>query len=106
MGRERSTAQAGISAAGLLELLVIYFVWGSTYLAIRVAVRPGAGFGPFWLGASRVLVAGLLLLAIAALARQRLKPTGCELAVLAASGVLILAGIIGVLRSRGRAGGH
>ena len=29
---------------GLLHLLVVYLVWGSTYLAIRVAVREGAGF--------------------------------------------------------------
>lgn len=92
MEGSRAGREAGISATGLLELLVIYFVWGSTYLAIRVAVRPGAGFGPFWLGASRVLVAGALLLVLAALARQRLKPTGRELAVLAASGVLMWVG--------------
>ena len=28
---------------GLLHLVVVYIVWGSTYLAIRVAVREGHG---------------------------------------------------------------
>ena len=33
-----------ISWAGIGYLLVVYVVWGSTYLAIRIAVREGAGF--------------------------------------------------------------
>lgn len=40
----------GLSPIGIFYLLVIYIVWGSTYLAIRVAVRDGAGFTPFMLG--------------------------------------------------------
>jgi drug/metabolite transporter (DMT)-like permease len=70
-------------------LLVVYIVWGSTFLAIRVAVRPGSGFPPFWMGTSRVLTGGALLLGWAALRGERLRPTGRELAVLAASGILI-----------------
>lgn len=35
---------------GLLNLLVVYVVWGSTYLAIRVAVNNDGGFAPFILG--------------------------------------------------------
>ncbi len=30
--------------AGLFHLSVVYLVWSSTYLAIRVAVREGSGF--------------------------------------------------------------
>ena len=47
---------------GLAHLLVIYVVWGSTYLGIRVAVREGAGFPPWIMGATRTLVSGGLLL--------------------------------------------
>jgi drug/metabolite transporter (DMT)-like permease len=89
--------RARLDASGLAALLVIWVVWGSTYLAIRVAVRPGAGFGPFWLGASRVLVAGLLLLALAAAKRQRLRPSRRELGVLVGSGLLMWVGGNGVV---------
>jgi len=47
----------GHPVKGLLCLLVTYVVWGSTYLGIRVAVREGAGWPPFWLGATRVFAA-------------------------------------------------
>jgi len=78
--------------SGLLNLAVLYVVWGSTYLAIRVAVRPGSGFGPFWLGAMRVLVAGTLLLAIARARGISFRVRRGEVAVLAASGVLLWVG--------------
>jgi drug/metabolite transporter (DMT)-like permease len=42
----------------LLAFAIIYFVWGSTYLAIRVGVRE---FPPFLLAALRFLVAGAAL---------------------------------------------
>jgi drug/metabolite transporter (DMT)-like permease len=42
----------------LLAFAIIYFVWGSTYLAIRVGVRE---VPPFLLAAMRFLVAGLVL---------------------------------------------
>src|SRR3981189_2818446 len=42
----------------LLAFAIIYFVWGSTYLAIRVGVRE---VPPFLLAAMRFLIAGLLL---------------------------------------------
>lgn len=89
---ETGAAQGGSTLPGLLSLLVIWIVWGSTYLAIRVAVRPGAGFGPFWLGATRVVVAGVILLAVAAVSGQRLRPRPRELVVLAVSGLLMWVG--------------
>jgi drug/metabolite transporter (DMT)-like permease len=48
-----------------LALWVVYLVWGSTYLAIRVAVHPthGTGVPPLLLAGSRFTVAGLLMLA-------------------------------------------
>jgi len=42
----------------LLAFAIIYFVWGSTYLAIRVGVRE---VPPFLLAAMRFLVAGFVL---------------------------------------------
>ncbi len=78
--------------SGLLALGVIYLVWGSTYLAIRVAVREGAGWGPFWLGASRVAAAAAVLFAVNRLRGVRLRPSTTELGVLAASGLLLWVG--------------
>lgn len=51
-----------------VALWVVYLVWGSTYLAIRVAVHPthGAGLPPLLLAGVRFLVAGLLMLAVTA----------------------------------------
>jgi drug/metabolite transporter (DMT)-like permease len=80
------------SIAGLLCLLVTYVVWGSTYLAIRVAVREGAGWGPFWLGASRVLVAAAVLFILNALRGARLRPNRTELGMLAVTGLLLWVG--------------
>ncbi len=80
------------SVAGLLNLFVTYVVWGSTYLAIRVAVREGAGWGPFWLGATRTLAAAAVLFAFNALRGARLKPTRGELGILAATGILLWVG--------------
>lgn len=74
---------------GLLHLGVVYAVWSSTYLAIRVAVRPGAGFPPYAMVAARSLLAFPLLLLWAHLRGLRILPTRRELPMLAASGVLL-----------------
>ena len=42
----------------LLAFAIIYFVWGSTFLAIRIGVRE---VPPLLLAAMRFLVAGLVL---------------------------------------------
>jgi drug/metabolite transporter (DMT)-like permease len=49
-----------------LALWVVYLVWGSTYLAIRVAVHPshGRGLPPLLLAGARFVIAGLLMLAV------------------------------------------
>jgi len=78
--------------AGLVNLLVIYVVWGSTYLAIRIAVSDGSGWGPFWLGASRVFVASAILFGLSVARRVRIRPSGAELAVLAGTGCLMWVG--------------
>jgi drug/metabolite transporter (DMT)-like permease len=63
---ERSTTARGVSEARpatwkvLLAFAIIYFVWGSTFLAIHVGVEQ---VPPFLLAALRFLVAGVVLYA-------------------------------------------
>jgi drug/metabolite transporter (DMT)-like permease len=83
--------------SGLISLLIVYLVWGSTYLAIRVAVREGSGFTPFIMGATRLLAAGGLLLLWSRLRRKRIRLTKKELAVLAVSGGLLWTGANGLV---------
>lgn len=78
-----------LSWTGLLALFVVYLVWGSTYLAIRYAVREGSGFPPFTMAASRALLGGSILLFIGLLWRYRLRLTRAELGWLSLSAVLL-----------------
>jgi drug/metabolite transporter (DMT)-like permease len=84
--------QKEINLIGMLNLSVVYVVWGSTYLAIRVGVRQGAGFPPFTFGGMRMLSAGVLLLLSAFIFGKRLKLSRRDFGVLAASGVLLWTG--------------
>jgi drug/metabolite transporter (DMT)-like permease len=77
---------------GLVHLLIVYIVWGSTYLGIRIAVREGTGFPPFFMAGTRVLVAGAILLLLGALMRRKLRPTRGDLLVFASSGLLLWLG--------------
>jgi drug/metabolite transporter (DMT)-like permease len=75
--------------AGYAHLAVVYVVWGSTYLAIRVAVRPEGGFPPFALGALRMALAGGILLGWAGLRRARLALSRRDALTLAITGLLM-----------------
>jgi drug/metabolite transporter (DMT)-like permease len=77
---------------GLFHLSVVYLVWGSTYLAIRVAVREESGFPPFTMAGLRVLVGGILLLLWSVASRRSIRLSRRELAILAASGLLLWLG--------------
>jgi drug/metabolite transporter (DMT)-like permease len=77
---------------GLTNLLAVYVIWGSTYLAIRVTVLEPGGFPPMTVVALRVLIAGLLLLAWGRLAGLRLRPSRPELLTMAGSGALFWIG--------------
>lgn len=92
-----SPGDRSIEARGIINLFIVYIVWGSTYLAIRIAVRPGSGIPPFTLGMVRILIAGSLMLLVAVLRRSPMRPTRKELAVLACSGVLLWTGGNGML---------
>lgn len=84
----QNTPRAPLSKAGLLHLLVVYIVWGSTYLGIRIAVRPGSGFSPFMAGVTRAAVAGSILLLWSALRGKRLRLSGREILTMAGLGTL------------------
>ena len=78
-----------ISTKGLLNLILVYLVWGSTYLFIRLTVQEGSGFPPFAMAASRTLCASAILFGLAIGFGHRLRPTGPELWVLIVSGLLL-----------------
>ncbi|MGE5379446.1 MAG: DMT family transporter [Methylocystaceae bacterium] len=78
--------------SGLISLGIVYIIWSTTYLAIRITVAPGNGFPPFAMGATRLFAAFILLLIIARLNGQRLKLSGRELTVAAITGILLWLG--------------
>lgn len=92
--RERSAEVANrpVTWTGLGHLLVVYLVWGSTYLAIRMAVREGSGFPPFLLGGSRTLAAALALFAWNAARGQRILPCRHDWKPLVVTGLLLWLG--------------
>lgn len=72
-----------------LALLVIYVVWGSTYMAIRIVVRE---MPPFAAAAARFGAAGLVMAAVALVTdREHGRPTLRQLADYTLAGVLLLA---------------
>jgi drug/metabolite transporter (DMT)-like permease len=87
-----ANARPALPVSGIVSLVLTYLVWGSTYLAIRVAVREGAGWGPFWLGATRVLLAAALLFAFNRLRGVPLRPARHEVVTLAVTGLLLWIG--------------
>jgi drug/metabolite transporter (DMT)-like permease len=81
-----TTASTSRLAVGL-ALFALYVIWGSTYLAMRVAME---GFGPFTMAAIRFLVAGMVMLAIARVRGEAL-PTRRQWLNALAIGTLLLA---------------
>ncbi|MBX3048195.1 MAG: EamA family transporter [Anaerolineales bacterium] len=94
MSTSPQTAGSGgkLDPVGLSNLFVVYIVWSSTYLAIRLAVQEGAGFPPFTMGLMRAALAAVVLLAWAKLRREQLKPTRSETVTLIVSGLLLWLG--------------
>ncbi len=77
----------------LLAFAIIYFVWGSTYLAIRVGVRE---VPPFLMAAIRFLVAGLILFGWM-MARGERRPSGREWASASLIAILFFVFDYGIL---------
>jgi len=81
-----------LSLLGLINLLIVYVLWSSTFLAIRVAVIGQDGIPPFLMGTGRMFVAGVSLLIIGYLNKHRLKPSKQEVIVIITSSLLIWGG--------------
>ncbi len=94
-----------VSVAAWASLLIVYLVWGSTYLAIRVGVET---ISPLLMAAARNLVAGLIMFPIALRSRRtaaraagqamRYRPSRAEWAGCAIVGILLLVanGVVGI----------
>ena len=77
-----------------IAFALVYVLWGSTYLAMRVVVRD---VPPAMMGATRFLISGSIMLAACALCKQKLALTRKDLLPLASIGILLLCtGNVGV----------
>ncbi|HMH38741.1 MAG TPA: EamA family transporter [Streptosporangiaceae bacterium] len=88
------------SFAAWICLLIVYVVWGSTYLAIRVGVET---MPPLLMAAARSLVAGVIMFPLGLRRRRsaplaRRWPSGAQWRACATAGVLLLVGqgVVGV----------
>src|SRR4029077_15658343 len=79
----------------IVAFALLYVLWGSTYLAMRVIVRD---MPPYVAGAVRYLVAGPIMLAACALMGRKIRLTRRDLGQLLVISILLLStGNIGVL---------
>ncbi len=56
---------------GFFHLGVVYILWGSTYLGIRIAVQEGSGFPPMIMSATRVFIGSLILYCLARFVKKQ-----------------------------------
>ena len=79
-----------LSVAGLVHLSIVYVLWGSTYLAIRIAVQEGSGFPPMIMSATRVFCGSIILMGLAKIFyKDSLKINRNEFLVLFISGIAL-----------------
>lgn len=70
-----------------LSFALVYVLWGSTYLAMRVAV---GGIPPYAVGSVRYMISGPLMLAVCALMGKKIRLDRHDLVRLGTIGVLLL----------------
>jgi drug/metabolite transporter (DMT)-like permease len=78
----------------ILSLLSLYFLWGGTYLAMRIALQ---GFPPFILAGVRQLTAGILLFIFLRLRKHALPTRKQWMAAIVVGGLLLVVGNGGVV---------
>ncbi len=78
----------------ILSLLSLYFLWGGTYLAMRVALH---GFPPFILAGVRQLTAGIILFLVLWLRKHELPTRKQWLTAIVVGGLLLVVGNGGVV---------
>jgi drug/metabolite transporter (DMT)-like permease len=69
--------------------LIVYIVWSSTYLAIRVGVEADSGLSPLAMGTIRLLVAGTILIGFAWFRGHKLRISFHDLYVLTVTSFLL-----------------
>lgn len=74
----------------ILAFGIVYVVWGSTYLGIKVGLN--GGMPPALMGGVRLLIAGALLLAVSAVRGVKLSITRRDLSTSAIVGLCLLCG--------------
>lgn len=79
-----------LRAKTIIAFAIVYVVWGSTYLGIKVALN--AGMPPALLGGVRLLAAGALLLGFARVSGTRLAISRRDLSTSAIVGLCLLCG--------------
>lgn len=84
----RSVAER-LSLRVVFALLALYFIWGSTYFGIRVAISEDGGMPPFLMAGARFVIAGSALYGFLR-ARGAPAPTRPQWAASAAIGCLLL----------------
>jgi drug/metabolite transporter (DMT)-like permease len=82
----------------VLNFLLVYLIWGSTYLAIKVGVED---FPPLYMAAVRFLIAGSLLFGIGKLRKEtKLEPADRKLALISGSLLVLANGLVCVAETR------
>jgi drug/metabolite transporter (DMT)-like permease len=81
-----------LSRKGLFHLCLVYSVWSTTYLAMRLGVGFESGFPPFLFALLRMPVAAFILFSIARMQGLKLKPTRREWVSLIIVGNLLWVG--------------
>jgi drug/metabolite transporter (DMT)-like permease len=77
-----------------LAYLTLCVVWGTTYLAIKVALE---GFDPFFMAGVRFLIAGVFLAPVLLRKKAKLPPNRREWLAIIASGIVMLVGANGLV---------
>lgn len=82
----------------ILNFLLVYLIWGSTYLAIKVGVED---FPPLYMAAARFLIAGMLLIGIGKLRKEtKLEPADRKIALASGSLLVCANGMVCVAETR------
>src|SRR4026209_3064868 len=79
-----------------LAILILYVVWGSTYLGIRIAVE---SIPPFTMASTRFLTAAVIMLGVIAIIRRGAigRPTPPQLRDCFIVGALLMGGGMGAV---------
>ncbi|MBI5060146.1 EamA family transporter [candidate division KSB1 bacterium] len=78
----------------LLAYSALCLIWGTTYLALKVALE---GFAPYFMGGTRFLLAGILLLPSLFRRQATMPEDRRQLGLIALSGLLMLTGANGLV---------